>query len=127
MGLRVKGFAKIALVVLFAIPAHADSGAVLSGVAGVKDGDGILFCDVEVRLQGIAAPEYRRGQTEAGGREALRALEALAKGKVVRCVLDGTTARRRPVGICYFDGQDLGAAMLEAGFARDCPRYSKGR
>jgi len=31
--------------------------AVLTGIASVKDGDGLQFGSVEIRLQGIAAPE----------------------------------------------------------------------
>lgn len=31
--------------------------AMMIGIASVKDGDGLLFGDVELRLQGIAAPE----------------------------------------------------------------------
>lgn len=99
--------------------------AVISGVAGVQDGDGILFGDVEVRLQGIAAPELG----DRFGHESYLALKRLAAGKVVRCELDGTTAGRskRPVGTCFVGNLDLGRAQIEWGFARDCPRFSKGR
>lgn len=101
--------------------------ATLSGIAGVKDGDGVLFGDVEVRLQGIAAPEDRRGQVDVGGKEATAALESLALGQLTVCILDGTTARRRPVGMCMVNGLDIGGEMVRTGFARDCPSYSRSR
>src|SRR5690606_41724824 len=43
--------------------------AVLSGIAKVRDGDGVLFGDVQVRLQGIAAPEDSPANREPGGPE----------------------------------------------------------
>lgn len=105
-----------------------ETKAVISGIAGVKDGDGILFGDVEIRLQGIAAPEDNSKKTEPGGPEATANLKKLADGKLVVCHLDGTTASsNRPVGICYVDGHDLGALQVRQGFARDCARYSGRR
>lgn len=101
----------------------------LSGVAEVRDGDGLLFGSVEVRLRGIAAPEDRRGRVDPGGKDATAALEALVSGRFVICYLDGTTAGRtgRPVGVCALDGQDIGLTMVQNGWARDCPNYSQGR
>jgi endonuclease YncB( thermonuclease family) len=101
--------------------------AVISGIAGVHDGDGILFGEVEVRLQGIAAPEYW-SKREDWGAEARQNLVDLAWGKYVICHLDGTTASsKRPVGVCYVDNADLGYIQVLGGFARDCPKYSNGR
>lgn len=100
---------------------------VIWGIAGVKDGDGILIGEIEIRLQGIAAPEDRRGQVDPGGKEATKALEAMALGKQVICHLDGTATDKRPVGVCSVDGQDVGREMVRAGFARDCPIFSLGR
>jgi endonuclease YncB( thermonuclease family) len=100
-----------------------ESVATLTGIATVQDGDGVLFGQVEVRLQGIAAPEMR----EPMGRESYLSLVQITEGKEVVCQLDGTTANRRPVGVCFVGGQDVGRAQVEAGFARDCAAYSKGR
>jgi len=99
--------------------------ATLSGVAAIKDGDGVLFGNVEVRLQGVAAPEL----DDVMGRESYLGLIALAEGKRVVCELDGTTAGAtlRPVGVCFVNDQDIGRAQIEAGLARDCPAFSKGR
>lgn len=99
----------------------------MEGRATAKDGDGVVIGGVEVRMQGVAAPEDNGFRVDRGGPEATAALASLIDGENVRCELDGTQARGRPVGICYLDGQDLGAIMIRSGFARDCPRYSGGR
>lgn len=96
----------------------------ISGVADVKDGDGVLFGKVEVRLQGVAAPELR----DTYGKESKAALAALVAGKTASCELDGTVASsNRPVGVCFVDGTDVGGEMVRLGFARDCPAFSLGR
>jgi micrococcal nuclease len=102
-----------------------DVVATLSGAATVKDGDGLLFGNIEVRLQGIAAPELG----DPMGRESYLALVEIAEGKHVVCKLDGTTAGKgiRPVGVCYIDDVDVGRSQVVLGFALDCPAYSNGR
>ena len=118
----------LAALVVLAAPAQAfEPVAILTGVATAKDGDGVLFGRVEIRLQGVAAPEYNSRRKDEGGQEAYEALASLVDGHEVRCELDGTTAVKRPVGICYLGGEDLGAVLVQNGFARDCPRYSQGR
>lgn len=101
----------------------ADPVAVLTGVGVAKDGDDILFGRVDVRLQGVAAPEMNTAE----GREAKEALARLVDGLTVTCELDGTLAGKRPVGVCFVAGRDVGGLLIRAGFARDCPRYSRGR
>ena len=51
----------------------------------------------------------------------------LVLNKSVRCELNGERTHDRFVGICYLDGQDIGEAVIKAGLALDCPRYSSGR
>lgn len=101
--------------------------ATLSGIVTVKDGDGILFGKVEVRLQGIAAPEDNTRDLERGGAESSANLRQLVEGRLVTCQLDGTLAVKRPVGICFVDGVEINRYQVETGHARDCPAYSKGR
>lgn len=76
-----------------------------------------------VRLQGLDAPEL--GTTS--GRGARRWMFIYLRGKAVECRLTGERTYDRYVGICYADGQDLGAAVIAAGFALDCARKSGGR
>lgn len=41
--------------------------------------------------------------------------------------LDGTTAGKRPVGICFVDGIELNRFRIQTGHARDCQKFSGGR
>jgi len=109
----------------FALAQQFEPVAVLTGIASVKDGDGLLFGNVEIRLQGIAAPEL----DDKLGRESKEHLKSLASGKQVTCYLDGTRAgkSKRPVAVCKVDGRDLGELQVMAGMALDCAAFSKGR
>lgn len=104
-----------------------EPAATLIGIAKVKDGDGVLFGKVEVRLQGVAAPEDNKKRLEKGGVESTKNLQLFVSGKQLKCYLDGTRARHRPVGVCFLNGIDIGKYQVAAGHARDCPRFSKGR
>lgn len=103
--------------------------ATIEGTAMAKDGDGVLFGQIEIRLNGIASPEDNVKKREAGGPEATANLSKLVDGVRLRCQLDGTLASsNRPVGVCFMpDGSDIGQHQVLNGHARDCPRYSKGR
>ena len=101
--------------------------AVMQGIATVKDGDGVILNGTEIRLQGIAAPEDNEFKREPGGPEATENLRKLVEGKHLRCDLDGTRTRGRPVGVCYLGNLDIGEHLVRTGHARDCPRYSGGR
>ncbi|MGR3436850.1 MAG: thermonuclease family protein [Shimia sp.] len=98
-------------------------GPELRGPATVVDGDGLIVSGTEIRLQGIAAPERHA----PGGAEATGALAALIEDHTVTCRPDGTFTRGRTVAICYVDGRDVAEVLIRAGYARDCPRYSRGR
>jgi endonuclease YncB( thermonuclease family) len=116
----------VGLLFLFAsLPALAQSG--ISGTVHVMDGNTIHVATdsgtIKVRLQGIAAPENQ----QAGGDEATAFLEQYAEGEPVRCTLDGTQFRNLEIGICYVARQDIAAAVVRAGLARDCPALSGGR
>ena len=104
--------------------------AILTGVPRVVDGDGLAFGDVEVRLQGIAAPEDSNLSRQPGGPEATAELRRLAEGREVVCRLDGTTTGRdtgnRPVARCAVEGADLGEQLVRGGFARDFRAFSGG-
>ena len=100
--------------------------ATLTGPARAKDGDGVLLWNIEIRLNGIAAPEDNRENVQPGGPEATAYLGDLIHGRTVACRLDGTSTRGRPVGRCFLEGRDLGELMVLNGHARDCPAYSGG-
>lgn len=106
-----------------------DTVAVISGIAAARDGDDVMFGQVPVRLQGIAAPEDSRNSQEPGGAEASEHLRNMIEGRYVVCHLDGTTAGQsgRSAGVCYLGLVEINRRQVEAGFARDCPAYSAGR
>ena len=104
-------------------PAPLSTG-ILTGTAYAIDGDTIrIEGGGKVRLQGVAAPEGN----EPGGTAATDFVKRLVNGKDVRCELDGTRTYDRHVGVCFVGGRDIGEAVIAAGLARDCPRYSGGR
>ena len=51
----------------------------------------------------------------------------LVEGETVVCDLTQERTHGRRVGWCYLDGQDIAEALVRAGLARDCPRFSGGR
>ena len=114
---------------LTALPVLA---AELTGtVTHVRDGDTIEVDGTAIRLQGVAAPEMH----EPGGLEAATYMLQLVWGQEVTCDLTGERSYGRLVGVCRLDDEatigdgdtDIGAIMIQAGLARECPRYSGGR
>ena len=105
---------------LVAQPAFAEA---LSGRCQVTDGDTVRVGGIAVRLKGIAAPEM----SEPGGTAAREFLVQLAEGRTVVCDLTQERTHGRRVGLCRLDGQDIAEAVIAAGLARDCPRFSGGR
>jgi micrococcal nuclease len=107
---------------LLAWTAPAAAAERLAGTARVVDGDTLDVAGVRVRLKGVATPELRKGGDK------VRAFVArLVEGRTVVCELTGERTRGRRVGFCYRDGRDIGAEVIGAGLARDCPRYSQRR
>ena len=89
----------------------------------VRDADTIVVDGTPVRLNGVDAPELR---TRAG-QDARRWMVSYLRGKSIECDLNGERTHDRWVGVCYADGEDVGAAVIAAGHALDCRRYSGGR
>lgn len=114
---------------LFCLLADAAAAEQLVGRARVIDGDTIAVSGITVRLKGIAAPETPHGSSpgEPGGYEATAFMDDLAGGRTAICELTRERTWGRRVGYCSVGGTDLGEAIVRAGLARDCPRYSGGR
>ena len=112
---------------LLAIPAASSER--LAGRAHVLDGDTIVVSGIHVRLKGVAAPEVAHfGDPGEPGGEAARAfMVELVEGQTVVCDLTQERTHGRRVGWCYRDGEDITAALIRAGLARDCPRFSGGK
>jgi endonuclease YncB( thermonuclease family) len=75
-----------------------------------------------LQLHGVRAP----GREEPGGYEALRFTSQFVSGARVSCQLSGARRGGHATATCFADGRDIGAALVAAGLARDCPRESGG-
>lgn len=119
-------FAAILSVALpWSAPASSEAPPTLQGrPSRITDGDTLRFGQTRVRLHGVDAPEM---STEEG-REARRRLIALIGEGEVRCDDTGQRSYERVVAVCRdARGRDLAASMVEAGWAVDLPRFSRGR
>lgn len=94
-----------------------------AGGVKVRDADTIVVSGTPVRLQGVDAPELDTG----AGKDARRWMVNYLANRTVECTLNGERSHDRYVGVCYADGLDIGAAVIAAGYALDCRRYSGGR
>lgn len=103
----------------------------LSGRAVVVDGDTLDLSGKRVRLEGIDAPELGQtcGRRWLGtwpcGRAAQKALEKLVQGRRVECQSKGLDKYGRELGICFVDGHDVNAAIVQQGMAWAFVKYSK--
>ena len=113
----------LAVIVLGVFQTSRAVGQIEDVVSRVLDGDTLHVGPTKIRLQGIAAPEL----DESFGPEARDFLTAVAHGRTAKCEFTGERSFDRQVAVCRIDEQDLGKLMIEAGLARDCPRYSGGR
>lgn len=115
---------KIAILVaaLTSGPAFADR-MIEGRVTVVRDVDTIVVAGVPVRLNGLDGPET----STRIGREARAFMNRLVRGETVICQLNGERTHDRWVGVCFLDGQDIGAIAVANGHALDCARYSGGR
>ena len=102
--------------------AAAENVSVEGVVTKVRDGDTIEIGPIAVRLKGVSAPELK----EPLGHKSKAFLVDLVMGKNIRCGLNGDKTYDRFVGNCFLRGQDIGASVISAGLALDCPRYSGG-
>lgn len=105
----------------------------LSAQIGVERGDEVTVAGRRYRLWGIATP----APNEYGGYTSAQELKRLLDGKKVACVTTGETADRDngensensgflPLARCKADGKDVAGLMVRSGYARDCPRQSRG-
>lgn len=116
--------------VLLAFPAY--SGELLAGRASVIDGDTIEIHGTRIRLEGIDAPESRQtcvaketSEVVRCGQKAAFFLADLLAEHAVICTEAGKDRYGRPLAHCEVEGQDVGAAMVSAGWALAFVRYSR--
>ncbi|WP_375264057.1 thermonuclease family protein [Palleronia sp.] len=124
---RISGISHLAssvfaALVLLSGPAAADR-TIEGRVTVVRDVDTVVVSGTPVRLNGVDGPET----STRLGREARTFMTRLVRGETVTCQLNGARTYDRWVGVCYLDGQDIGAIAIANGQALDCRRYSGGR
>lgn len=100
----------------------------LVGAAKITDGDSLEIGGTRVRLHAIDAPEGTQSCGEGGarwscGRAASSKLAELIDGNTVTCRQTDVDNYGRVVAVCRANGVDLGAAMVEAGYARAYRRF----
>ncbi|MGE0595584.1 MAG: thermonuclease family protein [Hyphomonadaceae bacterium] len=135
-----QAFAAVALIMLgFLVwaPAARDSQASdstatgrssVAGRAAVIDGDTIEIQGQRIRLWGIDAPERDQDcASGAPGPAAAQALRTMLAVGTVSCTARDWDDYGRMVAQCRADDADVGASLVEAGWAWDYARYSGGR
>jgi len=125
-GSRLTG-AGAALLVTLGCPAAL--GEEIRGTAEILDGDSLRLGAVEIRLQGIDAPEGRQTCTVDGrawrcGRSAARALDELIGEAPVRCVWTQRDRYGRALATCFKDGTDINSVLVARGMAVAYTHYS---
>lgn len=91
----------------------------------VMDGDTLELNGTIYRLNGIDAPEH--GQTCGDwncGADATEALVDIVKGRDISCDPISEDGYGRVIAICYADGRDIAAEMIDKGLAWAFLRYS---
>ena len=101
-------------LILFAAEAI---GGEASGRATVLDGDSLRLGHLEIRLQGIDAPEYK--QTCGRGDErwncgiaAVKALRQMTGSAAIRCTWAERDSYGRALATCYKDGENLNRKLV---------------
>jgi endonuclease YncB( thermonuclease family) len=101
----------------------------ISGTAHVADGDTLRVGATRVRLLGVDAPELSQrcgddGRRVACGAMAAEWLRRRVAGRPIACEAVDIDRYGRSVAICRVGGADVGAAIVEAGWATAYRRYS---
>lgn len=105
------------------------TSAAISGTAHVVDGDTLRVGATRVRLSGVDAPELSQrcgsnGRKVECGATAAEWLRRRVEGRPITCEQVDTDRYGRPVAICRMRGEDIGSAIVEAGWATSYRRYS---
>jgi endonuclease YncB( thermonuclease family) len=108
-----------------------ETRTLISGIAEVHDGDTFKFDGMRIRIWGIDAPENDQmcGTTNAGSGASEALLTIIPEGTRVECTMvDYDGYNDRPNAVCSTPSVvDIGARMVELGWAWDYAEYSDER
>lgn len=115
------------------LPAPAAAEPVVAGRVGAVESAVVLVVGGwRVRVWGVDGPDPEQGCRDAGGAEyacgvaAREAMGALVLGKRAVCVEEAAPRAGAVVARCTVGEEDVGAALVAAGFAFDDPHDSRG-
>lgn len=100
------------------------------GSLHVVDGDSLRRGDMDIRLHGIDAPEYRQscrdkhGAEFACGKQAANALRSLVGARQVSCSSIETDRYGRVVAVCRIGELEINGEMVRLGWAVAYSRHS---
>ncbi len=123
----------ILIALLVAALVAARQSGVMDLAAGnyqAADGDSLRRDKTSVRLHGIDAPELAqhcrdgRGLDYPCGREAMKALAGLVRGRDIQCTMLDEDRYGRAVAVCRAGGTDLNGEMVRLGWATAYRRHS---
>lgn len=124
--------AVIAILLSMAAPsqvagAEQSGNTGLAGTATVIDGDTIEIHGEPIRLKGFDTPEAGAmcGRVNVYQQAAL-ALSDFIGSRTVTCDISGNDRYGRKIGQCRIGDDGLAEHMVQRGWGRDWPRYSKG-
>ena len=89
----------------------------------VVNGHTIVVGGIPIRIEGVYTPM----PGELFGHTARVYTEQVLEGRELRCELLGADAQGQTVGRCITSDGELGALVVKAGAALDCPSQSGGR
>lgn len=103
----------------------------LEGRPRFVDGDSFFIGEIEVRMQGIDAPEGRQTCTRDGrewrcGEDAKRTLQRLAGNQPIRCDIHSTDQHGRRLATCFSaSNTNLNERMVAEGYAISFGAYKR--
>ena len=117
---------------IYAPDFFADTDTKSLRVTAVTDADSLRAGDLRLRLYGIDAPELRQtcldkaSQPYRCGEEAADSLRKMIEiGAEIQCQHLDTDRYKRWVVKCFHNGEDIGEAVVRAGWALAYRRYAK--
>ena len=118
----MRGIIAAACALLGAAAAEAAEQTVTAR-AQVLDGGTLKLDGHAIRIWGIAVPAPSKPE----GMRATVGLFRLIDGRIVSCHLTDERDHQAVLGKCEAAGMDVGALMVDGGFARDCTAQSNAR